>query len=328
MEFTLKEITIGKNDSGQRIDKFLKKFMPHASAGFIYRNLRTKKIKLNGQRAQPSTILSEEDRLEFYLHTEDMVRPTPQDSLQKTSIDFSVVYQDSNIMVADKPAGLLSHPDGGQAKTLTDQILYYLYSNKEYNPSRENTFAPAICNRLDRNTGGLIIAAKNFSALQDINLMIRERWVERYYKLIVAGHVQNSSEVFAYLVKDRQNNKVKISKDWAPGSQKIHTYYKPLKYSQRGYTLLEVRLGTGKTHQIRAHLGHIGHPVAGDVKYGDDKINRLFRKNFGLTHQFLYAYRLVFERTTPLFEYLKGMQLTVQLPSELRRIEEQLFEQG
>ncbi len=321
----MQEIFIVKNDSGQRLDKFLKKFLPQASAGFIYRSIRTKKITLNGRRTQPSTILSEGDTLQFYIKNDGMAGAGVQASVQKTGMDFSVAYQDRNIIIVDKPMGLLSHPDGRQVETLADQILYYLYSTGKYDPSGENTFVPAICNRLDRNTGGLVMAAKNFGALQDLNHMIKQRWIDKYYKVVVAGHVPGGSQASAYLVRDRQTNKVRVSTQWMEGSQEIQTHYKPLKYSNRSYTLLEVRLITGKTHQIRAHLAHIGHPVIGDAKYGDKGVNRLFRKDFGLTHQFLYAYRLVFKRATPLLEYLKGMEVEVPLPPQLKSVEEGIF---
>ena len=321
----MREILIGKNDSGQRADKFLKKFMPRASAGFIYGSIRKKKIKLNGRGFKPSTVLSEGDVLQFYVDGEGMGRDGPHLLAPEEEQDFSVVYQDQNIIIVDKPPGLLSQPDGRQSGTLVGQVAYYLYKNKEYDPSYENTFAPAICNRLDRNTGGLVIAAKNFGALRDMNLMIRERWVERYYKLVVAGIIDKPLDISAYLVKDGRTNRVRVEDRWSEGSDRIETYIKPLKHSPRGYTLLEAGLFTGKTHQIRAHLAHIGHPLVGDTKYGDGEINEFFRKDFGLRHQFLYAYRLVFKRTTPLFKYLEGMEVKVLLPEKLRSIEQELF---
>ncbi len=322
---TVQKIIVGKNDSGQRLDKFLKKYMPRASAGFIYRSIRKKNIRLNGKRAQPSTILAEGDMLQVFFHLGDMVSDTTQRPVPRTGMDFSVVYQDKNILIVDKPPGLLSHPDGGQGETLTGQVLYYLYKSAEYHPAGEKTFAPALCNRLDRNTGGLTIAAKNFSALQDMNRMIRERWVARYYKLIVTGHIKDITDISAYLVKDSQANRVRVTDERTEGSARIDTFIRPLKHGPGGYTLLEVRLGTGKTHQIRAQLAHIGHPVIGDTKYGDREANRILRRDFGLKHQFLYAYRLVFERVTPLFGYLEGVEVTVPLPPELKRIEQQLF---
>jgi 23S rRNA pseudouridine955/2504/2580 synthase len=321
----MREVSIGKNDSGQRADKFLKKFMPDASAGFIYGSMRRKKIRLNGKRLKPSTILSEGDVLQFYMDGEDFGRDRQSLAAPAARQPFPVAYQDGNILIADKPAGLLSHPDGRKNGTLADWVVYYLYENGEYNPREENTFTPAICNRLDRNTGGLVIAAKNFAALQDMNLMIRERWVERYYKLVVTGIIDKPLDISAYLVKDGRTNRVKVEDRWSEGGDRIETHIKPLRHSPRGYTLLEAGLFTGKTHQIRAHLAHIGHPLVGDTKYGDGEINEFFRKDFGLRHQFLYAYRLVFKRTTPLFKYLEGMEVKVLLPEKLRSIEQELF---
>lgn len=321
----VQEIFIGINDSGQRLDKFLKKYLPGASAGFIYKGIRKKNIKINGQRTKPSTILAEGDVLQVFFDIENVVEKMSEKAVPETRMDFDIPYQDKNILIANKPPGLLSHPDGGMAETLTEQILFYLYKNGEYDPLDENTFIPAICNRLDRNTGGLVIAAKNFSALQNMNQMIRERSISRYYRLIVKGRVEGDTKISAYLTKDRRANKVIIKEQETEGSEKIDTHISPLKYSQRGYTLAEAKLGTGKTHQIRAQFAYMGWPIIGDAKYGDKDTNYVLRKEFGLRHQFLYGYRLIFERTTPHFAYLKGISVEAPLPTELMRIEKKLF---
>ncbi len=319
------EISVGSNDSGQRLDKFLKKYLSRASAGFIYSGIRKGNIKLNGRRARPHVLLKSGDTLQLFFNLSDVTGERMQGTVPKAGMDFAVAYEDKNIIIGDKPPGLLSHPDGSKAETLTGQILYYLYKKKEYDPRKEKTFSPAICNRLDRNTGGLVIAAKNFKALQDINKMIRERWIARYYRLIVKGHVKEAMKVSAYLVKDNRTNRVEVSGKPMIGSSRIETFIEPLEYGEGGYTLIEVKLGTGRTHQIRAHLAHLGFPVLGDKKYGDSKAKDLLRGKFGLKHQFLYAHRLVFERVTPFFGYLEGETVEVSLPTELRLIKERIF---
>ncbi len=321
----LEEVCIDINDSGQRLDKFLKKYLPRASAGFIYRCIRKGNIKLNGGRAKPHEILARGDTLQLFFDTSDMERERIQRGVPRAGKDFSIAYEDKNLLIVEKPPGLLSHPDGSNVETLTEQMIYYLYRNKEYYPAKEKTFIPAICNRLDRNTGGLVIAAKNFKTLQDISKMIRERWIARYYWLIVKGHFKEAAEASAYLIKNSRTNRVKIRERQAKGSGKIETFVKPLAYSQRGFTLLEVELGTGRTHQIRAQLAHLGFPIVGDRKYGDRGINDMFGREFDLKHQFLYAHRLNFEEVTPFLGYMKGRTVEVPLPTKLRQIKEGLF---
>jgi 23S rRNA pseudouridine955/2504/2580 synthase len=184
---------------------------------------------------------------------------------------------------------------------------------------------PALCNRLDRNTGGLVIAAKNFQALRDMNCMIREKWVDKYYKSIVKGTINEESRIEGFLAKDESTNTVKIFDEQVEGSKEICTLYKPLKLNSQGFTLLEIKLITGKPHQIRAHLAYSGYPIVGDYKYGDRMVNRNFRESYGLKSQFLYAHRLIFSETTEFFEYLKGMEIRTELPHELEIIEEDLF---
>jgi len=322
----MQEIIVGKNDSGQRADKFLKKFLPVASAGFIYKMMRKKKIKLNNCRIKPSQIVKEGDLIQLYFSTETLEKFTSEVQVAETGIDFSIVYQDENIIVVHKPVGMLSHSDGRQEETLIDQLVYYLFQKGEYLPESEKSFVPALCNRLDRNTGGLIIGAKNFSALQDMNYMIKQKWVDKYYKTVVIGKIEEEKEIQGFLVKDGDTNSVEIASKPVKGSKKIRTFYRPISYNNTGYTLLEVQLITGRPHQIRAHLADMGHPIIGDYKYGDRKANRLFRDKYGLGSQFLYAHRIVFRETTSKFAYLKGMKIEGVLPEYFRIIEEELFD--
>ncbi len=322
----MKEIKIGRNDSGQRIDKFLKKYLPGAPAGLIYKMLRKKTVKLNRGRAKPSQVLEEGDMIQLYIGDGTLKEFTSEVVISETGKDFSIVYQDENILVADKPAGLLSHSDRGQEETLIDQIVYYLVQKGEYNPEEEKSFRPALCNRLDRNTAGLVIAAKNFAALKDMNNMIKEKWVDKYYITIVAGRVDKEGDVGGYIVKDRETNKVRISDNPVEGGREIRAVFRPLQYSDKGYTLLEVQLITGRPHQIRAQLAYAGHPVAGDHKYGHQYVNNIFRKRYGLEHQLLYAGRIVFRNTTPLFQYMMTRELVHEPPPHYKKIIADIFE--
>lgn len=321
----MEEIRIGKNDSGQRADKFLKKFLSKAPAGFIYKMVRKKKIKLNKCRMMPSEILKEGDTIQFYFAPETLKKFIPKIQVTETGMDFNIAYQDKNILVVDKPAGLLSHSDREKEETLIDQVIYYLYRSGEYNPYSEKSFVPALCNRLDRNTGGLVLAAKNFSALQDMNYMIKEKWVEKYYITVVAGKMDSEKYVQGFLVKDKSTNRVKIINHPAEGCKEIKTSFTPVKYSDRGYTMLNVQLITGKPHQIRAHLAYTGYPLVGDNKYGNRKVNEFFKNIYNLRYQLLYANRITFKNTTPIFEYLRGKTITHEPPIELIKIIKDIF---
>lgn len=318
----MEEIKIGKNDSGQRVDKFLKKFLPKASPGLIYKLIRKKRIKVNNKRVRPSDILKEGDVMQLYLALEGL---RSENLVKKALIDFEVIYEDENIVIVNKPAGLLSHSAGGDEKNLVDQIVYYLYKKGEYKPGTEKSFVPALCNRLDRNTGGLVLAAKNFAALKDMNRMIKEKGVDKYYRAIVEGTLKGERQIKGFLTKDERSNKVTVTSFPVKGGREIYTLYRPIRHSSCGYTAVEVQLVTGRPHQIRAHLAYIGHPIVGDYKYGSKDTNYLFRDKYGVRSQLLYAYRLVFRETTPLFEYLKGRVVTAPLPEHFRKIEKDLF---
>lgn len=321
----MEEIRVGRNDSGQRLDKFLKKYFDGIPAGLIYKMLRKKTVKLNRQRVHPSHILAEGDVIQVYAELDNARNPRPDTAVPQTAVGFGVAYEDENIIVADKPPGLLSHPDKRGQESLVDQVIFYLSTRGEYSPDREQTFAPALCNRLDRNTGGLVIAAKNLRALQEMNHMIREKWVGKYYKAIVKGIINRAGSMKGLLKKEESSNTVRVYNDGGEGGKRIHTEYRPLQTSGEGFTLLEIKLITGRPHQIRAHLAYYGHPIAGDPKYGDKMVNTRFRNDFGIGWQLLYADKLVFERTTPFFSYLQGQIVTAGLPADFSEAVTTLF---
>ncbi len=311
----MKSFVINSNDAGQRVDKFLTKACPSLPQSAMYKAIRTKNIKLNRKRCEISTRLTAGDVLDVYL---------PDDMLEKGSSivpditgEIDVIYEDENIILMDKPRGLVVHEDNeGSRDTLSDRMKAYLRNKGEYDPDSEASFAPSLCNRLDRNTGGIVIGAKNAAALRETDLAIKERRTDKYYICAVAGIMPRKEDILtAYLFKDSSKNMVTVSDKSTPANKEIKTGYRVLKtgISKAGdeYSLLEIRLYTGRTHQIRAHMAHIGHPVIGDGKYGDNRLNRRFSEK----KQVLYSYKLrfSFEKGSPLY-YLNGKEFS--LPPE------------
>lgn len=323
------EIRITENESGQRIDRFLRKYLKEYALGDIYKLFRKNRIKLNGVRVKENHMLKEGDLLQLYIE-----RPKTEARqglyFSKPKEEIDLIYEDENILIANKPAGLLTHPDKpGDTDTLLDRALFHIFNKKGACGSL--TFSPAVCNRLDRNTGGIVIIAKNYKSLKAINHSIRERWIRKLYLCIVAGKMEKSGEVKGFLKKDKDRN-LAIVKEYDDGDVKqIHTVFRALKVSdmirgsEKQFSLLEVELITGRTHQIRAHLASMGYPVAGDVKYGNKDINGYFRKEFNLKHQFLYAHKVVFEKVHEDIGYLKGKSFEIELDSEAAAIAGSLF---
>ncbi len=306
----MKEFIINKNDAGQRLDKFISKAVKTLPPSLMYKAIRTKKIKVNRKRAEPGTVLEEGNSVLCFLKPEFFDEKYEKDPFYTLNPSLDIVYEDENIIVCDKRPGLLCHPDeNGDNNTLIEHIKAYLYRKGEYRPEDENSFVPSLCNRIDRNTGGLVIAAKNAAALRDMDGMIREKTVSKFYLCSVHGTPSPKEAVLtAYLYKDTKNNTVTVYDKPKDGRVKIVTGYKVLK-EKNGFSLLEVWLYTGKTHQIRSHLAYAGHPLAGDGKYG---VNREDKKN-GYRYQALYSYKLIFDRGIGSLSYLSGKMLTVDL---------------
>ena len=302
----MREITIKKNDAGQRLDKFLSKSLKRLPPSLMYKAIRTKKIKLNRKRTEANVMLCEGDTLQLFL-ADDIFGENVGSaaSLAKIKPNFGIVYEDDNIILCDKKAGMLSHSeDENGEETLAEHIKAYLYGKGEYNPDEEQSFAPALCNRIDRNTSGIVIAAKNAVALREMNEIIRLREMDKTYLCAVHGIPEkNQGELRGYLVKDSAKNEVTVSthRPNRKDAKTIVTGYKVLAKSG-DLALLEVELITGRTHQIRAHLASIGHPLLGDGKYG---INQNDRKA-GYNHQALYSYSVTFKRKDGPLGYLCG----------------------
>ena len=320
----MKEIRITRQEENQRLDKFLLKYMNQASKGFIYKMLRKKRIKLNGGRAEGGEQLRDGDVLQLYLSEETLASFMQEKTITAAKRQFDVIYEDADILVVSKPAGLLTHPEkSGDRDTLIDQILFYLCEKGDYQPQAESSFTPALCNRLDRNTSGLVIAGKTLRGVQAVNEAIRDRRLEKYYLALVAGEIRQAGEITAYLTKDAAKNQVRISQR-EDGGSRTQTKYRPLACA-KGCTLLQVQLITGKTHQIRAHMQSIGHPLIGDRKYGRAALNEAFRREYGLSDQFLHAYRIRWREVEGALSYLAGKEMTAPLPKALRQICTGLF---
>ncbi len=307
----MKELTIGSNDAGQRLDRFLDKAVPLLPASLAQKYIRLKRIKCNGARAQRDTRLQAGDVLQLYINDEFFDKPSQDNAyLTVAAPKLHIVYEDEHILLADKRPGLAVHAhDGAEyGRTLIDHIQAYLYQKKEWRPREENAFAPALCNRIDRNTGGIVIAAKTAEALRILNQKIKDRELDKRYLAIVEGTPKPlEGSLKGYLFKDEKKNRVFVTDNPQPGAKSCQTNYRVLA-QRNGLSLVECELITGRTHQIRAQFAHAGHPLLGDGKYG--KLDKRFDRNY----QALYSYKLTFAFTTDAgcLAYLDGKSFQVE----------------
>ncbi len=307
----MREISVNKNDAGQRLDRFISKAVPLLPESLLQKYIRLKRIKLNGKGAKRDTRISEGDLLSLYVNDEFFEKPTEENSYLKVGAPkLDIVYEDENVLLVDKKIGILCHSAGKwDYNTLVSNIQAYAYQKGDWIPKEENSFAPALCNRIDQNTGGIVIAAKNAMTLRVLNDKIKEREIDKYYLCVVHGvPKQKTATLTNYLFKDAEKNKVFVTEKPVAGSKTAITDYEVL-VSKNGLSLVKCKLHTGRTHQIRAQMAHLGHPLLGDCKYGTSKMN----KPFGETHQLLYSYRIDFTFKTDANElnYLRSRKFFV-----------------
>lgn len=365
----MQSVSIGSNQAGQRLDKFLHKYLPEAQNSFLYKMLRKKNITLNGKKAEGKEILAVGDQVCFFFSEETFCKfsglsfVTTEEKESKTVISgrsasetyrraffklhgIGVLYEDNHALILDKPAGILSQKAEEKDLSLNEWMIGYLLENGSITEEELFSFKPSVCNRLDRNTSGLVLCGKSLAGSQELSRLIRERIVRKFYRTIVHGTIDRETELSGYLVKDKRTNKVTISQisegtfpvdssDSAGSEEKkcqsvkttsdgnpsdyIKTIYRPL-FTSNGLTYLEVELVTGKPHQIRAHLAGIGNPLVGDYKYGNQQKNRPFKEKYKLNSQLLHAYRLEFPTLTGALSGLSGQKMTAPLPDLFKKI--------
>lgn len=324
-------IVIEENDAGQRLDKFIHKCLPQAPNSFIYKMLRKKNITLNGKKAEGKELLKKQDEVKFFLSEETFLKFSVSESedckefekAYQTLKGVQVLYEDRHILALYKPWNMLSQKAKPEDLSINEWVIGYLLETKVLTKVQLSRFKPSVCNRLDRNTTGLILAGKTLAGTQMLSTLLKNRTVHKYYRLFVKGQIKEECLIDGYLIKDHASNKVTVSTK-QHGTEKdayIQTYYKPIQvFSDK--TLLEVELITGKTHQIRAHLSSIGHPLIGDYKYGDRSFNQYYKEKFQVTSQLLHAYRMVFPSLDEPFEELSERELLAPLPAVFDKIME------
>jgi 23S rRNA pseudouridine955/2504/2580 synthase len=320
----MKLITVGKNEAGQRLDKLLLKQLNKAPKSFIYKMLRKKNITLNGKKADGSEKTEINDEIRLFLSDETIQNFSETFTTTIVEHDFETIYEDTNILVVNKPAGLLSQKAVPEDVSLVEHILSYLFTSGQITENELQTFKPGICNRLDRNTSGIVVAGKTLIGLQTMAELFRDRTLQKYYLCIVKGKIEETREISGYITKNENTNQVTITKTHAEGSSPIRTEYQPLMVTDK-YTLLRVKLITGKTHQIRAHLSSIGHPIIGDGKYGDKGVNTQFRNKYQLEHQLLHSYQVIFPVMDGDFKHLSNKELIAEVPAYFKKIQDDLF---
>lgn len=316
----MKEIRIGENESGQRLDKFLLKYMNRAPKSFLYKMMRKKNITLNGKKAQGNEQLKKGDTVKLFLSEETIEKfSEKQDYAGNAEAELDILYEDKHTIFINKPVGMLSQKAGQKDASLVEHLIAYLLKTGQIRPDELASFRPSVCNRLDRNTSGIVAAGKTLTALQELSRMFRERTIRKYYLCLVAGTVTEKKRISGWLSKDEKTNKVAVRSAPDGESVPIETEYRPVR-SRDETTLLEVHLITGKTHQIRAHLASEGHPIIGDYKYGSRAVNESFRKEYGLTSQLLHARRLCFPECGGTLAYLSGREIEAPVPPLFEKI--------
>lgn len=315
-------IQIGPNEAGQRLDKFLRKLLKDVPLSAIYRGIRKGDIKVNDKKVKENYFIKEEDKIKILeiQSTKEKKNFVRIDNNNK----IKIIYEDSNMLLVEKWPGVLVHSDSrnGEA-TLTDYVLSYLFDKGDYNPEKEVTFTPSPCNRLDRNTSGIVIYGKNYEGLKALNKMIRDRYIRKYYVSLVKGRIKDGTYK-AYILKNEDDNISKIFEERVKGTKEISMTVKTLE-SCGTFSFVELELLTGRSHQLRAHLSFLGNPIVGDNKYGDRKLNSFFENKYGLSFQYLYANKLIFTQCEEILKYMENKVIAEGLPPILKKIKRDVF---
>lgn len=314
----MQEIKVTANEAGQRLDKLLAKYLNEAPKSFLYKMLRKKNIVLNGKKATGSEKLVCGDSVKLFL-SDETIDKFSKSIIRKTKGTLDILYEDPDILIINKPAGMLSQKAEAKDVSVVEYLITYLLESGQITEEELRSFKPSICNRLDRNTSGILVCGKSLIGLQKMAEMFRERSMKKFYQCIVEGDVKETQHIKGYLVKDESTNRVMIHENALPESQPIETEYRPLRRLNHG-TLLEVHLITGRTHQIRAHLASVGHPIVGDHKYGDRKVNQYYKEQYQLESQLLHAYRLSMPEHMKGLEQISGKVFTAPLPKKFSDI--------
>lgn len=314
----MKAMHIGRNEAGQRLDKYLAKVLAEAPKSFLYKMLRKKNITLNGKKASGNEILKEQDEVKFFLSDETFEKFSRKEFC-RTRQNFDIIFENRDVLLLNKPAGVLSQRQDTKEESIVEQMISYLLDTQAISQEQLRTFRPGICNRLDRNTSGLVIAGKTLPALQQLSELIRNRSVHKYYLCLVKGVLKEKQSIKGFLHKDSNRNIVKIYPSKVGDAVFIETVYEPL--GDNGtVTLCKVLLVTGRTHQIRSHLASIGHPIVGDSKYGDAAVNSCFRRKYGLKRQLLHAWNLEFPHMEKDELKIGGNSFFAPLPDDFSKI--------
>lgn len=315
----MRELTINSNEAGQRLDKLLTKYLNLASKSFIYKMLRKKNITLNGKKCDGSEKLVTGDQIKLFL-ADDTIEKFSQVMVQTVKkTQLSIIYEDQHLLLVNKPSGMLSQKAKDTDESLVEYIIDYLISSGQMTVEDLRSFKPSVCNRLDRNTSGLVVAGKSLAGLQIMAEVFKDRSIHKYYQCMVKGQMKERQIITGFLTKDEKTNQVTIHKHEVPGSVAIITEYEPLDYTS-AYTRLQVALITGRTHQIRAHLASIGYPIVGDPKYGDSKVNEEVKRLYHIRSQMLHSYQVIFPSLPEPMGYLSGKAFVAPVPDEFSEL--------
>jgi 23S rRNA pseudouridine955/2504/2580 synthase len=315
----MQSLIVSNNEAGQRLDKLLTKYLNLAGKSFLYKMMRKKNITLNGKKCDGSEKLLSGDEIKLFLSDETISKFSEVKIPDVKKINLDIIYEDEHILLVNKPSGMLSQKAKDTDESLVEYLIDYMISSGQLSTEQLKSFRPSICNRLDRNTSGLVVGGKSLAGLQVMSEVFKDRSIHKYYNCVVKGEVLKRQTITGFSIKNEATNQVAIHKTSVPGSVPIITEYEPIQH-YGGYTLLKVTLITGRTHQIRAHLSSIGHPIVGDYKYGDSRVNEEAKKLFHINSQMLHSFQVVFPDLKEPLAYLSGKSFQAPLPKTFTKI--------